>query len=188
MGEEDEKQPNGKIFKKLSLGDYSWMNYRDADKFVSSFGSGLILLGLKSKDTVSIYAETRQVWFLKARNGNKNLPFQEWLLCALGAFRQNLMVSTLYTNLGDDAICHGILETEVCFYIFNLYDVFEFILFQVSTVITSHSLLPKLKAILASGKCPKVQTVIYMEDSLFKTDTDGFPENVKVLSFQSVLR
>ena len=43
-----------------------------------------------------------------------NLLYQEWLLSALGAFRQNLMVSTLYTNLGDDAICHGIQETEVC--------------------------------------------------------------------------
>ena len=57
-----------------------------------------------------------------------------------------------------------------------------------STVITSHSLLPKLKAILIAGKCPKVQTVIFMEDELFKTDVEGFPENIKVLSFQSVLR
>ena len=61
MGEEDEKQPNGKIFKKLRLGEYSWMKYKEADNIVSSFGSGLINLGLKSKDTVSIYAETRQV-------------------------------------------------------------------------------------------------------------------------------
>ena len=59
---------------------------------------------------------------------------------------------------------------------------------QVSLVITSHSLLPKLRAILASGKCPRVETVIFMEDANFSTDTEGFPESVKVFSFQSVVR
>ena len=61
FGEEDEKQSNGKVFKKLSLGDYVWMNYKEADKVVTKFGSGLASLGLKPRDTVSIYAETRQV-------------------------------------------------------------------------------------------------------------------------------
>ena len=59
---------------------------------------------------------------------------------------------------------------------------------QVSIVITSHSLLPKLRAILTSGKCPRVETVIFMEDPNFSTDTEGFPESVKVFSFQSVVR
>ena len=59
---------------------------------------------------------------------------------------------------------------------------------QVSLVITSHSLLPKLKSILTSGKCPRVETVIFMEDANFSTDTEGFPESVKVFSFQSVVR
>ena len=59
---------------------------------------------------------------------------------------------------------------------------------QVSLVITSHSLLPKLRAILTSGKCPRVETVIFMEDPNFSTDTEGFPESVKVFSFQSVVR
>ena len=61
LGEEDEKQSNGKVYKKLQLGDYKWMSYVEADKVVSSFGSGLRHLGLKEKDTVSIYGETRQV-------------------------------------------------------------------------------------------------------------------------------
>ena len=61
LGEEDEKQSSGKVYKKLQLGDYKWMSYVEADKIVSSFGSGLRHLGLKEKDTVSIYGETRQV-------------------------------------------------------------------------------------------------------------------------------
>ena len=48
--------------------------------------------------------------------------------------------------------------------------------------------MPKLKDILNSGKCPEVKSVIYMEDPNFKTDTDGFPETVQILLFQSVVR
>ena len=29
LGEEDEVQPNGKMFKKLELGDYRWMTYEE---------------------------------------------------------------------------------------------------------------------------------------------------------------
>jgi len=154
LGEEDEKQSSGKIFKKLSLGEYKWISYQQADKIVSAFGSGLVKLGMEPKQTISIYAETRK----------------EWLLSAIGAFSQNMIVSTLYTNLGDEAVTHGINETEA------------------TMVVTSHSLLPKLKKILLSGQCPKVKQVIYMEDELFKSNTDGFPEHVQISSFQAVVR
>ena len=107
----------------------------------------------------------------------------------MGVFSQNLMVTTLYTNLGDEAICHGIQETEVGQQQHRVRcrsAVRDAV--QVSLVITSHSLLPKLRAILTSGKCPRVETVIFMEDPNFSTDTEGFPESVKVFSFQSVVR
>ena len=29
LGEEDEVQPNGKMFKKLELGDYRWLTYEE---------------------------------------------------------------------------------------------------------------------------------------------------------------
>lgn len=57
---------------------------------------------------------------------------------------------------------------------------------EVTTVITSHELLPKFKQLL--DKCPKVNTVIYMEDQLHKTDTTGFKDGVRVLSFSQVVR
>ena len=151
-GEEDEKQSSGKVFKKLNLGDYEWLSYSEAHKISTSFGSGLIKLGQQSKMPISIYAETKQ----------------EWLLSALGAFSQNIVVSTLYTNLGEEAVCHGINETEV------------------SLVITSHALLPKFKNIL--NNCPKVTHVIFIEDPLFKANTEGFKDGVEILSFQSVVK
>ena len=152
LGEEEEKQKNGKVFKKLSLGDYQWMSYEDAHKISINFGSGLVQLGAQPKMPIAIYADTKE----------------EWLLTALGAFSQNMILTTMYTNLGDEAVAHGINETEV------------------TTVITSHSLLPKFKILLEN--CPKVTQIIYLEDQLFKTSTDGYKEGVKISSFQSVVK
>lgn len=75
---------------------------------------------------------------------------------------------TIYATLGDDAICHGINETEV------------------TTVITTHDLLPKFKKLLS--KTPNVKTLIYMEDQLKPTDTTGYKENTKIISYSEVLK
>lgn len=73
----------------------------------------------------------------------------------------------MYATLGEDAIAHGINETEV------------------TIVITSHDLLPKFKKILQLT--PRVKKVIYMEDQLAKTNTTGYKEDVEIIAFKSVL-
>lgn len=87
---------------------------------------------------------------------------------ALSKFLPSLPVVTIYATLGDEAIAHGINETEV------------------STVITSHDLLPKFKKILA--KTPRVQTIIYMEDQLKPTDKTDFKPGTKIVSYKEVVQ
>lgn len=77
------------------------------------------------------------------------------------------LVTTLYATLGDDAIQHGLNETEVKY------------------IISSHDLLPKFKNILS--KTPNVQTVIYFQDQLVKTNTSGLKEDVKFISYSEVI-
>jgi long-chain acyl-CoA synthetase len=74
FAEEEEMQKNGKLFKKYALGDYVWHSYNEADRMAESFGKGLRELGLQPKDRICIFAETRA----------------EWLVAAIGAFKQNL--------------------------------------------------------------------------------------------------
>lgn len=74
---------------------------------------------------------------------------------------------TLYATLGEDAIAHGLNETEA------------------SIVVTTHDLLPKVKNIL--HRTPKVKIVIYMEDQLHPTDTKGVPNSVQMVPFKTVL-
>ena len=107
---------------------------------------------MEPNEAIVVYAETRA----------------EWIMSAMGAFSQSITVSTLYTNLGDDAIIHGLNETEV------------------AVVVTSHELLPKFKKMLAH--CPKVTTLVVMEDQLYPTDTTGYKEGVRVVPYKTVIK
>jgi len=152
IGEEEERQGNGKVFKKLNLGEYEWMNYKKAHEISTQFGMGLRKLGQEPKLPIAIYAETKA----------------EWMMSALGAFSQSIIVSTLYTNLGDEAVCHGINET------------------QVSVVITTTALLPKFKTMLNS--CPYVKHIIVIEDQIAETCYNDFKDRVEVVSFYDVVK
>lgn len=55
---------------------------------------------------------------------------------------------------------------------------------EVSVIITSHELMPKLKAVL--DKIPKIKTIVYFEDQLEKTNTKGF-EKIQTVAYKNVL-
>lgn len=134
------------------MGDYIWKTFAEINILATQFGRGMRELGNKPKENVVIFAETRE----------------EWMIAAQGLFKQNIPVVTIYATLGDEAIAHGINETEV------------------TTVITSYDLMPKFKNILA--KTPRVKTLIYMEDQLKKLEHEGFKEGVNIVTFSEVLQ
>ncbi|UJR20379.1 hypothetical protein I4U23_023510 [Adineta vaga] len=146
---EDEQQPNGKIFKKFVLGEYKFTTYRETFNRIEAIGRGLISIGAKPGDKILIYSETRP----------------EWLLSAFGAFRHAMTVVTLYSTLGEDAVKHGINESEV------------------SIIITSCELLSKLDKTI--DHTPRVSHVIYFP-SLVKTQTINIPKDKNNKQFLSL--
>ncbi|KAJ3588392.1 hypothetical protein NHX12_011985 [Muraenolepis orangiensis] len=94
---ENEVQPSGKVFKKLILGDYSWLSYQEVDTMVSDLGSGLAALGQQPKCTVAIFCETRA----------------EWMITAQACFRCNFPLVTFYATLGEEAVVFGLNEAGV---------------------------------------------------------------------------
>ena len=54
-----------------------------------------------------------------------------------------------------------------------------------SLVVTSHELLPKFKKMLEH--CPKIKTIIVMEDQIFPLDTTGYKPGVEIIPFQAVV-
>ncbi|KFP10086.1 long-chain-fatty-acid--CoA ligase 4 isoform X1 [Egretta garzetta] len=94
LSEENEMQPNGKVFKKLILGTYRWLSYEEVNEKVNRLGNGLIALGLTPKSTVVIFCETRA----------------EWMIAALTCFKYNFPLVTLYATLGEEAVIYGLNE------------------------------------------------------------------------------
>lgn len=98
---DDEKQPNGKVFKKFSLGAYQWTAYEDIFERVNNFSSGMAKLGLKHGNKIVLFAETRP----------------EWIISAFACFRIGVPVVTLYSTLGIDALTFGIGQTDATYLI-----------------------------------------------------------------------
>uniref|UniRef100_A0A8C5PIC2 long-chain-fatty-acid--CoA ligase n=1 Tax=Leptobrachium leishanense TaxID=445787 RepID=A0A8C5PIC2_9ANUR len=97
LSEEDEVQPNGKVFKKVILGQYNWLSFEDVYTSAAQFGNGLAALGQKPRSNIAIFCETRA----------------EWIITAQACFMHNFPLVTLYATLGGLAIAHGLAETEV---------------------------------------------------------------------------
>lgn len=97
LGEEDEVQPNGRIFKKLKLGEYKWRSFIDTELQAQYFGKGMREFGVKPREKVAMFAETRA----------------EWMIAVHGLFKQSCTAVTIYATLGEEGITHGVNETEV---------------------------------------------------------------------------
>ena len=93
---DDEVQPNGKSFKKYSLGEYKWTTYTRMLERVLNVSNGFLNVDLKSDMNVVLFAETRA----------------EWLLSAFACFRIKVPVVTLYATLGLEALAFGINQTK----------------------------------------------------------------------------
>lgn len=78
------------------------------------------------------------------------------------------MLIIVIVKIGDEAIAHGINET------------------QVQTVITSYELMPKFKKILALT--PTVKRLVYMEDQLKDLDKTGYTSDIEIVSFTDVIK
>ena len=79
------------------FGNYHWKSYTEMNVEARHFGRGLLELGLKAKENVAFFSETRA----------------EWLTSAHGCMKQSMPVVTLYANLGVETLVHCINETEV---------------------------------------------------------------------------
>ncbi|XP_014784334.1 long-chain-fatty-acid--CoA ligase 4 [Octopus bimaculoides] len=94
---EDEVQQNGRVFKKLIMGEYNFSTFNKVSEQIHCLGRGLLELGLKPRDHVLIFSETRA----------------EWMIIAQMCLAYNFPLVTLYSTLGEKAIVHGINESEV---------------------------------------------------------------------------
>ncbi|TGZ52047.1 hypothetical protein CRM22_010706 [Opisthorchis felineus] len=147
LGTDYRTTPDGRRMIELILGEYSWETFGDAERRVSRISAGLYsMLASEThpRRPIAIFSETRA----------------EWLFAAQAAFRLNRPVVTLYSTLGDDALVHGLNETEV------------------SVVFTSDELLSKVVKIVQ--RCPTIKRVIYFSNGVFNRELYTEVDNLAV--------
>ena len=90
----------------------------------------------------------------------------EWMIAAQGFFKQACGIATIYATLGEDGVIFAINQTEV------------------TTLVTSHDLMPKLKNMMKD--LPRIKTIVFFEDQHQTTSTEGFGK-VKVVPYKNVI-
>ena len=84
-------------FEKFVMSDtFNYITYAEYFKRIEALGSGLAGLGLDAGARVVIYADTQMLW----------------MLSAFAAWRQGLVVGTIYATLGEDGAKFGINQSE----------------------------------------------------------------------------
>jgi len=149
-------QPDGKVHTKYNLGEYHFISFREWGDRAERFGRGLRELGVEPKERVVMFSETRA----------------DWMIAAYGCFQHSLTIVTLYTNLGDDGIIHGISETEV------------------SSVICSFETYGKLVAVVSKYKdqIPHLKRIIVFKDQAGKpVSTRNCPPEFNTITFEDVM-
>lgn len=86
----------GGIAKLVQADKYVWLNYDEVDSRVNDVARGLVAVGVKPKDKIVVYADTRL----------------EYMLLTLACFRAGFTLATVYTNLGEEGVVYGLRQTQ----------------------------------------------------------------------------
>ena len=151
LGEVEEKQDDGKVFTKYQLGHYSWTTYEELNTRADNLGRGFRELGAQPRDKVVVYANT----------------CAEWMTSAIAAFKHSLAVVTIYTNLGEEGVEHGVAQTDA------------------AIIVASQDLVPRLSKVLP--RCPTVRHVVIIPGHKPGTTPDPVGE-VTFHKFEDVMR
>lgn len=85
------------------LGPYEWITYRELYDKIINFGYGLAHIGMKPKDCLAMFDETKL----------------EWTVAARACSTQNLIVFTVYANLGEDALKYALNQGNIKYILTN---------------------------------------------------------------------
>eukprot|EP01101_Sappina_pedata_P005469 TRINITY_DN2514_c1_g1_i1.p2 TRINITY_DN2514_c1_g1~~TRINITY_DN2514_c1_g1_i1.p2 ORF type:complete len:705 (+),score=362.34 TRINITY_DN2514_c1_g1_i1:25-2139(+) len=148
----EEKVINGvtKTWEFLQLGAYEWFTYEQVYNRVLNLGAGLRKLGLKQGDFFGVYEDTRM----------------EWTLIENACFSQGIILTTVYANLGEEAVIFGVNETEM------------------SAIMTNGSLLKVIAG--AADKCASIKYVVYTDEADAAAKATLEAKGIKVYSFADV--
>ena len=90
----------------------------------------------------------------------------DWMVTSIACFQHSIGVVTIYTNLGEDGVAHGISQTDA------------------GVVVASQELVPRLLSVLP--QCKSVHTVVYIPSPI-KPGPGKDSIEVKMFSFEDLI-
>jgi len=145
------------------FGDVIWKSYEEIGKEVHKFGAALKKVGLVAapqKATLDKMTTPCSLAIFENTCG-------EWMVAAQAAFSQSIVVTTIYSTLGMDAVIEAVKDGVISAIVCNKINV---------------------KAIVGRMKeMPTLKTIIYTSDTIAKTDVIDMPvapKGVLLISFE----
>lgn len=145
------------------FGDIVSLTYEEVGKKTMKFGASLRQVGLvPAPEVATLDAMTTPCSLAIFEN-----TCSEWMISALGAFSQSIVVTTIYATLGMDAVISAVQDGVISAIVCNKKDV--------------------AKLLAKSADMKTLKTIIYTSDCVADSDTYDFgvvPKGVKVFSFE----
>eukprot|EP01123_Difflugia_compressa_P009308 TRINITY_DN3047_c0_g1_i1.p1 TRINITY_DN3047_c0_g1~~TRINITY_DN3047_c0_g1_i1.p1 ORF type:complete len:432 (-),score=75.11 TRINITY_DN3047_c0_g1_i1:895-2190(-) len=139
-----------KSWQYFQLSPFEWETYEQIGKRVDNFSSGLINLGVRRGGNIALYSDTRA----------------EWHIASLSSFAQNIVVLTVYANLGIEPMIHAFNEGEI------------------STIVTNAALVKGLEAVL--GKVSSLKCIIYTDTITDQQKQKFIDRGIQLIKFEDV--
>ncbi|KAK7249787.1 decanoate-CoA ligase [Aureococcus anophagefferens] len=150
-------KPEGAKFPLKKFGETTWITFQELHDRSTRFGAALVdkSVGMKplppgcdvekvtGPHTVLLFEDTSA----------------EWMICALGALSQSLVVATSYATLGIDAVGEAINESHV------------------PVVVANRKQVAKVCGLKA--RCPSLKTIVYTEVNVAPADQGAPPDAAK---------
>mmetsp|Transcript_8270 Transcript_8270/g.17982 ORF Transcript_8270/g.17982 Transcript_8270/m.17982 type:complete len:749 (-) Transcript_8270:100-2346(-) len=108
------RKDDGFRFPAKVFGPTQWRTYKELGDLAKAFGSGLRALGVDPQGQGDFNDLTGKFKILMYED-----TCAEWMVCAQGAFTQDVVVATAYATLGTEAVVHAVNEGAVSVIVCN---------------------------------------------------------------------
>uniref|UniRef100_A0A7S1YLD0 AMP-dependent synthetase/ligase domain-containing protein n=1 Tax=Grammatophora oceanica TaxID=210454 RepID=A0A7S1YLD0_9STRA len=157
------------------FGGTMWRSFAAVDTSAHKFGAALRARGLVAAPDVATLEKLSEPCSIAIFENT----CPEWMISAVGAFSQSIIVTTVYATLGLDAVMDAINDGSIAAIVCNK--------LNVSEVLKGIQRMPTLKTIIYTNDCvaaedttvlptpPDDVTIIAFEDFVATGDTGAFP-------------
>ena len=159
---------DGKVMKATKLSDqYQWLTIGQVFERVEHIMRGLSWLGLKPRQKMIIFSETRLEWFITALSLMELDAVIVTLFSNLGEIVIFLFKINFAFSLGKDGLIHGMKQTEAKF------------------VMTTFDLLERIAAFI--DQTPNIEKIVYIRHEYQKQKPiPKFPDHIQLIALDEL--